>query len=88
MMDHITPLDGTRRDEEAEGPRVFGVVVEWSNQGPILMESEGPFTSYDAAMKRCQRLSERRGVLRVAVVRLTLENGNELLLHDMERMQK
>lgn len=86
MIDHITPLGGTRRDND--GPAVFAVVAEWANQGPLLMETEGVFSSYEAAMERCQGLSGRPGILRVAVVRLTLENGNELLLHDMERMQK
>lgn len=67
---------------------MFGVVAEFANQGPLLMEAEGGASSYEAAMRRCQEFSGRPGILRVAVVRLTLENGNELLLHDMERMQK
>lgn len=85
-MDRIAPLNVTRRDND--GPAVFGVVAEWVDQGPILMEAEGNGSSYEAALERCQQLSGRPGILRVAVVRLTFENGNELLLHDMERMQK
>lgn len=86
MTDPISPLNVTRRDND--GPEVFGVVAEWANQGPILLETEGIASSYDDAMRRCAEFSRRPGILRVAVVRLTFENGNELLLHDMERMQK
>ena len=88
MMCPITPLRSTRRGAEDDDLGVLGVVVEMANQGPLLLEAEGQSTSYEAAMKRCSELAGKRGVVRVAVVRLTIENGNELILHDMKRMQR
>ena len=66
---------------------LFAVVAEWSNQGPILMETEGPYTSYEAAQERVQRMLTDRTFLRVCIVRLVYESGNALILHDMKRMQ-
>jgi hypothetical protein len=71
-----------------EDDGVYGVVVEWHNQGPILMEAEGPRTSYDAASDHMSRLIGAPRVTRVAVVRLEYVGGNELLLKDMKRMQQ
>lgn len=65
-------------------PEIYGVIVEFINQGPILMETEGPFSSREAAEDRVSKMSR---VLRYAVVRLDYVAGNELLLFDMERMQ-
>lgn len=68
-----------------KGPAIYGVIAEFPRQAPILMESEGQFSSREAAFKRA---NEIYGAIRYAVVRLEYEGGNELLLHDMERMQK
>lgn len=67
---------------------IFAVVAEWKNQGPILMETEGPNTSYEEVRKQSDRLSSQPHILRTAIVRLEYHGGNELLLHDMKRMQK
>jgi len=65
---------------------IFAVVAEFRNQGPILMETEGPSTSRDAAYDRMSGLGPN--CVRACVVRLSYEVGNELLIHDLKRMQK
>lgn len=84
------PRDGNAANEEGhEDPgELFALVVEFRNQSPILMETEGHGSSYDAVLKQSQRLLERRDVLRICFVRLVYEAGNSLVLHDMKRMQK
>ncbi len=67
---------------------VFAVIVEFKDQGPILMECEGPSSSRDAAYDHMNMLLSRQNTLRACIVRLEYERGNELLLHDMKRMQK
>ena len=42
--------------KRAEGPDdLYAIVAEWQNQGPILMETEGPWTSHEAARDRARR---------------------------------
>lgn len=69
---------------------VFAVVAEFKNEGPILMETEGGATSREAAFARRDRLLGEPRCIRACVVRLVAEKwgGNDLLLHDMKRMQK
>lgn len=67
---------------------VFAVVAEFKNQGPILMETEGPMSSRQKAYERLSEISRRVDCLRAAVVQLTYVGGNELLIHDMKRMQE
>jgi hypothetical protein len=84
----VIPQNSPIRPTE-DGPEVYGVLFEGRNQGPILMETEGPTSSREAAQEKAEILRARPDVLRVCIVRLTYEgHGNELLLHDMERMQK
>ena len=84
-----------RRDPDAssdEGPddpgELFVVVAEWANQGPIVMETEGPLTSYEAARARADYMGANPKMLRVCIARLVYETGNALILHDLKRMQK
>ena len=67
----------------------YGVIAEYRGQAPILMEAEGGTTSYEGAVARAQGL---RDAIRYQIVRLVpvgsgYQNGNELLLKDLERMQ-
>lgn len=66
----------------------YVVVAEFHNQGPIVMEAEGIGTSYDAAGEHAERLRSSGRVLRTCIASLTYEAGNELLIKDLERMQK
>jgi hypothetical protein len=78
-----------RKERELEGPDcLYAVVAEWKNQGPILMETEGLWSSLHEARKRAGEMNERSGVLRTCVVRLAYDSGNALLLHDMARMHR
>ena len=63
---------------------IFVLMVEGRNQGPIILETEGEFSSRTAAAKR---MKELRGWHRVAMCRVIPVGGNELLALDMMRMQ-
>ena len=67
---------------------VFAVLAEWKEQGPFLMETEGPRSSREKAYEQMRTVLARPHCLRAAVVRLTYDGGNELLIHDMKRMQE
>lgn len=70
---------------------VFAVICEFKNQAPILMETEGRQSSFDACEKRRRDLEARPDVIRTCVVRIADGPswcGNSLLLADMKRMQK
>lgn len=70
-------------DYEDDG--VFVIVAEGAGQGPIIMETEGADTSRDSAMDRVGSVPWAH---RYCVARLTFVSGNELLFHDIKRMQK
>lgn len=75
------------RDESG----VYGLIVEFKQQGPILLEGEAEHTSFDAVMKRKHEMAQRPDVIRVCVVTIqpmTTWEGNTLLFQDMKRMQK
>lgn len=78
------------RDQEGieDAGELFVVVAEWADQGPIVMETEGAWTSRDEAMKRAEKLMGTRTYLRVCIARLVYESGNALVLHDLKRMQR
>lgn len=70
---------------------VFAVIVEFKNQAPILMETQGNVSSYEAAEKCRRGLEKRCDVIRALTVKVCATegwNGNDLLLDDMKRMQK
>ena len=63
---------------------VYGVVCEAPGQDPILMECEGFASTVDHARAAARRMNATR----YCIVRLVPVNGNELLLQDMERLQR
>lgn len=65
----------------------FVAVIESANQGPIVLETEGEDTSFDAARKRAERALGGSS-LRWCICRLVPVMGNELLPLDLQRMQK
>ena len=67
---------------------IFAVVVETKDEGPLLHETLGKNTSYKVAQERMKFLLGSPGVIRACVVRLEFAYGNELLPHDMKRMQE
>ena len=74
-------------DYKAEDePNAYGIIAEFPDQAPILMESEAGGTTLDGALDRAARM---RGVIRWQIVRLVpTKLGNQLLLKDLVRMQK
>lgn len=70
---------------------LFAVICEFKNQAPLLMETEGEHSSFEACEKRRRELEARPDVIRTCVVSITATPtwaGNTLLLADMKRMQK
>ena len=63
---------------------VFVIMAEGSTQGPIILEVEGEFTSYQSALDR----SRKSHWIRTCICRVIPVSGNELLALDMERIQK
>lgn len=63
---------------------VYGVVLERPGQDPLLMECEGFASTKDHALAAARRMNATR----YCIVRLVPVNGNELLLQDMERLQR
>jgi hypothetical protein len=66
---------------------VFVAVIEATNQGPIVLETEGEDSSYGAAHTRAQK-AFGGSIVRWCVCRLVPVAGNELLPLDLQRMQK
>lgn len=63
---------------------VYGVVIERAGQDPLLMECEGFASTLDHA----NAAAKRTRATRYCIVRLVPVDGNELLLQDMERLQR
>lgn len=68
---------------EDEG--IYVLMAEGASQGPIILETEGPYSSREAAQARLRKMS---WITRYCVCRVVPVSGNELLPLDMERMQK
>lgn len=66
----------------------FVLVAEWAGQGPIVIETEGPFSSRRAAYARARKMEGTHRFTRWCVARLTYEGGNPLALADLERLQQ
>lgn len=66
----------------------YGLVVEFPGQAPILLEKEGSDSSYRSCLEQIQRFHSNHQTLRYCIVRLVPVGGNELLLLDLERLQK
>lgn len=62
----------------------FGVVIERAGQDPFLLECEADRSSKGHA----HELARRFNATRYCIVRLVPVGGNELLLHDMKRLQR
>lgn len=63
---------------------VFVLMSESKSQAPMIMETEGEFSSFDAAHDRVKRM---KWLTRACVCRVIPVSGNELLALDMIRMQ-
>ena len=67
-------------------PNAYGIIAEFPNQAPILMEAEAGGTTLDGALDRAAKLQR---AIRWQVVRIVpTDYGNTLLLKDLVRMQK
>lgn len=63
---------------------VFVLMCEGDMQAPIILETEGEFSSYDAAKARRAKIT---WVRRICICRVVPIEGNELLALDMIRLQ-
>lgn len=66
---------------------VFVAVIETASQGPIVLETEGEYSSFMAAEARALRAMGGKPV-RFCICRLVPVSANELVILDMKRMQK
>lgn len=58
--------------------KVYGVIVEWKEEGPIVME--GKLSDYQSASDRMKKCAGDPRVIRVAIFRAIYEIGNETLI--------
>ena len=75
-----------RSNRYSEGAYV--VVREAPGQAPIVWEVEGCDTGYEAALARVDKLVSDKRIGRWCICRLVPVEGNELLVLDLERLQK
>ncbi|HEX3747642.1 MAG TPA: hypothetical protein VHW09_27090 [Bryobacteraceae bacterium] len=59
-------------------PKKYGVMAEWKEEGPLVME--GPLLTLDAARARMGDLAGRSNVIRVAMFKVIYEGGNNTLI--------
>lgn len=55
----------------------YGLLVEWKQQAPILMEGER--TDYGSVYEAYQRMLQQPSVIRLCIVKLIYAAGNESL---------
>ena len=88
-MDNQATDNSARRPEFAhdEPGAAFALLVEFSNQAPILLELEGRDSTCEAIHARLRTMGPR--AIRWQIVRITpTDTGNELLFHDFLRLQR
>lgn len=61
---------------------VYGVIAEFKDEGPIIME--GYPADYDTAAERMNSLKQQANVIRVAIFRAEYVSGNQTLLPKSE----
>lgn len=86
MSDEPNTNMGAKAARSGE-PGIFGLVVEMKDSGPILWEAEAAQSSYGAMRDRFDDMKRNPRVIRLAIVRITFEYGNELALADMKGLQ-
>lgn len=58
--------------------KAYGVIVEWKDEGPLVMESQ--LMTYDEAYNRKATFVDDKRVIRVAMFKAIHISGNETLL--------
>jgi hypothetical protein len=58
--------------------KIYGVIVEWKEEGPIVKESE--LITREKIRERSQALAMRPDVIRVAIFRAIFVDGNKSLI--------
>lgn len=66
---------------------IFAVVVESADDGPMLMETGGYWSSEEEASERLSKLTAGNRFFRGCIVRLEFHSGNPLVLHGMKALQ-
>lgn len=62
--------------------RVYGVIVEWKQEQPLIMESR--LLNYEEASEKMVAFCARPEVIRVAIFKASYETGNETILPKQE----
>lgn len=58
--------------------KLYGVIVEWKEEGPLVME--GHLATYDKAHARMRDIAKQPSVIRVAMFKAVYETGNNTLI--------
>lgn len=58
--------------------KIFGIIVEWKEEGPLIMEGK-PMSEEDAR-GRMREIARQANVIRVAVFSMDHADGNETLI--------
>jgi hypothetical protein len=61
-----------------DDPKVYGVIVESKDEGPMIME--GFLATYDQAHARMRSIAARPNVIRVAMFKAVYSTGNNALI--------
>lgn len=59
-------------------PKIYGVIVEWKQEGPLIMEGK-PMTCAEADF-RMRELASMPTVIRTATFKIAYHFGNETLI--------
>lgn len=62
----------------AANDKIYGVIVEWKNEEPLIME--GNPMNYEQASKRMTQFLESHRVIRVAMFEMVYSIGNKSLI--------
>lgn len=62
----------------SEDAKIFGIIVEWKNQAPLIMEGEP--MDYEQASSRMKHFVNDPKVVRVAIFRAIFADGNKTIL--------
>ena len=61
-----------------DDPKIFGVMLEWKTEQPLIME--GVPMTYDQAVARMKSMCSDPKVIRAAVFEMKYADGNETLI--------
>lgn len=83
-LPRVITIDTYANTEEG----AYALIAESPGQSPIVTETEGCDSSFKSCEKRRDRMMKSGYAQRWCIARLVPVDGNELLVLDLERLQK